>query len=65
MSLVDDLDELAGNDWQPLLRERRPVVGPLGRFRSLGAAAAATGIPYSTLRGWCQTGKHGWRYADD
>lgn len=70
MSLIDELDELAGftrdlsGGGRAFVLPRRPVVGPLGRFPAVADAAWAVGINPATMVRWCQTGKNGWRYAD-
>jgi len=70
MSILDDLDELAGptrdfsGGGRAFVLPRRPVVGPLGRFLAAADAARAVGVHPSTMVRWCQTGRDGWRYAD-
>ena len=70
--LLDELEEVAGLTvglWDggglPSTNDRRPVVGPLGRFWSISAAALAAGVSQPTMTRWCQAGKNGWRYEDD
>jgi len=70
--LLDELADVAGLTvelWDrggpPSMKERRPVVGPLGRFGSISGAALAAGVSQSTMTRWCQAGKNGWRYEDE